>query len=109
GLVVYFGFLAFTVHLGSAPQTELASRSYRVDQLGRSDRVDHPDDLRLSIPSYEDAAASDIQAIIDLACDQSNRLLGIVAAYQHRLWLERLIRQHQQKLEVELGNRTEAT
>ena len=109
GLVVYFGFLAFTVHLGSASKTALAPRSYRVDQLGRSDRIDHPADLLLPIPSYDEAAAREIQEVLDLVVDQSSRLMRVVTACQERLWVERLIREHGQKMKTDLGDRTEAT
>jgi hypothetical protein len=108
GLVVYFGFLAFTVHLGSVPST-LRPRSYRVDQLSRRDRVDAPEDLLLPIASFEDAVAKDIEVVQDLALTQTERLLKVVMAYQERLWLERLIGKHNEKLKADLEDRTIAT
>lgn len=98
GLVVYFGHLAFIVHIGRAPSGLDVKRSYRVDQLSGQDRVDAPDDLAIVLPSFDEAAAKTYEEFAALAHQQGERLIREAHAHQETLWLRRILRPHWDQL-----------
>ncbi len=76
GLVVLFGTLAFAIHLGttSAPATPFR-RTYRVDQLGRADRLDDDFDHKVVGEPFEVCCARSYEEYRSL-CEKQLRLLA---------------------------------
>jgi hypothetical protein len=109
GLVVYFGVLAFVIRLGHATTISFRNRSYRVDQIGRSDRVDDPRDLAIAVPSFAEAAARSDDECRRQVRRQVERLVPILQTIQRKAWLKGLILPHWQRLLEQKGNRDEPT
>ncbi|HEX4334356.1 MAG TPA: hypothetical protein VH062_00505 [Polyangiaceae bacterium] len=93
GLVVYFGFVALTVRLGCLPAqvTPVVLRSYRVDQVNLQHRVDHPDDHRISIPSFSEVVETADDDFAARTCLQIEKLLGEALRIQRDHWLQGII------------------
>lgn len=91
GLVVYFGALAFVVSLGELPRCEHRSWSYRVDQLGGTYRLNDEADLRLPIPSFDDATAISYEDYLQVVVRQISRVLPVAHRIQQGLWLHRIL------------------
>lgn len=108
GLVVYFGHLAFIVRLGDAESDLSLDRSYRVDQLGRRDRLDDPHDLAIALPSFGEAAARTYEEFAALAHQQGTSLVRAAHEYQGSLWIHRILRPHWQRFVAQHADR-EAT
>jgi hypothetical protein len=53
GLVALYGHLQFVLFLGSAPLDASFATSYRVDQLGGTDRLDAPEDGEIVPPPFK--------------------------------------------------------
>ncbi len=104
GLVIYFGLLAFAVRLGRSRRRPQFSRSYRVDQLARSDREDDPRDLALEVPSFADGVARPFEEFLTLVRSQMERLVPTLSRLQRDIWLDRLIRPHWQNLLAQTAN-----
>lgn len=109
GLVVYFGVLSFVIRLGHARAISFRNRSYRVDQIGGSDRVDDPRDLAIAIPSFGDAAAKSDDECRRQVRRQVERLVSMLQTVQRKAWLKGLILPHWQRLLEQKGNRDEPT
>lgn len=73
GVVVLYGVLAFVVFMGTTSSVDDRKYSYRVDQLGRRDRVDGDRDL--TIPDFAVEASRSDEAYWEIARRQVERLL----------------------------------
>lgn len=94
GLVVYFGLLAFVVRLGHATVPSGLHRAYRVDQLGRSHRVDDARDLAIATPSFADAAGRTYEEFGSVVRKQLERLVPTLQSIQREIWMTRVIQSH---------------
>ena len=90
-LVTYFGALSFVVSIGTVPGLEGFKRSYRVDQLGRADRLDDNYDLSLPVPDFMEAASRSYEEFHQLVQVQLHRLLPLVFKKQRDIQLDRAI------------------
>ncbi|HEY0468947.1 MAG TPA: hypothetical protein VGC79_32365 [Polyangiaceae bacterium] len=103
-LVVYFRHLAFLVRLGAIPSLPRLATSYRIDQLGATDRTNHLDDLAIKIPSLQTALERTPQEFVQLATAQMNMLVPSLHEIQRGLWLERIMAPIWQKFFDEVGD-----
>ena len=108
-LVRYFKFLVFVVKLGHFPGVPQAAFSYRVDQLGRKDRVDHPDDLAVAIPSFAKAAARSFDDFESVVLRQRDQVVAAALSHQNDLWLHRLIGPYWNQMLEQMGDRERPT
>jgi len=103
GLVLLFGTFAFSVDLGERHDVEPFASCYRVDQLGRQDRADNPNDLRIIVPRFHEAAAVSFEVFAELAQKQTLLLAEKVQKIQRRRWIERTIKSCLVELGVKPG------
>lgn len=89
GLVVYFGHIAFLVRMGTTSRL-FAARSYRVDSLGKRQRIDDPVDLCWDLPDW--GPRGDMQGYGQTLAAQMTSLLPIAHDIQHGVWLDGIIR-----------------
>jgi hypothetical protein len=99
GMVVYFGLIAFVVRLGFLPpEVSPQVRSYRVDQLGSQDRVDHPDDLFIPIPSFVDANSEPAESFDTGMQAHVEKLVTTVMRIQRDRWFQGVVAPHAEVL-----------
>jgi hypothetical protein len=97
GLVTYFGLLSFVVNLATCKLNKNFSYSYRVDQLGKTDRQNASADLEMTIPSFESCARLSYEEFRETALAQLNALGPEVFEIQREHWLRRILRPYWKK------------
>jgi hypothetical protein len=82
GLVALYGHLQFVLFLGSAPLDASFATSYRVDQLGGTDRLDAPEDGEIVPPPFKRYSESEFASWCKSMGDGMHKIMPIVMAKQ---------------------------
>lgn len=90
-IVCVFNHLRFSVRLATERGGHVTKTAYRVDQLGRQDRLDDPTDLALPLPSFSQNAALPYSALLESIETAIQRLLCTVMEKQADLFLHSLV------------------
>jgi hypothetical protein len=89
--VAIFGFLQFIVRLGKTDLEGDFAYSYRVDQIGRTRRLDHHEDLALAYVAFEEADDLHETSGVKAFSQGVEKLLAVAEAAQMDRWQSELI------------------
>lgn len=98
GLVVYFGYLATLIRLGTTAHS-FVSRSYRVDPIDKQQRIDDQRDLQLPLPAWEPVGT--MAGYTETLLAQVRRLIPVAQRIQHGIWIGSIIGPFVRQLETE--------
>lgn len=105
GFVSLFGSVGFAIDMGPACGTE--RYSYRVDQIGRTERVNHSLDLSMDVEGFCAADKRNAKDIYDLMCRQVTTLWQKTVGRRQQLQIRRAIKESFEEVGLRPGESIE--